>query len=263
MNSLVLEAPLAGVAAGFFLALWLAYETGFAGGARVRHRKQDSAADFGTIQGAVLGLLGLLLAFTYSLAAARHDARKQLVVREANAIGTAWLRTDFLPEPARSELRRALRGYLDLRIMPEESVASTVRLEPALRQAEARHAELWSLTTRAVTGRPATPLDMLFVAAVNEVIDVHTMRATAAVDHVPPVVLVLLLLAAVFAMALTGFSCGLTHRRNYALIVTLATMIVAVTTVILDLDRPRRGFIPASQQPLTDLRQSLAAEAGE
>jgi hypothetical protein len=265
VNSLLLDAPLAGLAAGFFVALWLAYEAGYAGGGRVRQRKQDSVADFGTIQGAVLGLLGLLLAFTYSLASARHDTRKQLVVREANAIGTAWLRADFLPEPARGELRSALRRYLDERILPENLTMNAEGIRSYLGRQAAWQRELWGITRRGVTdGAPQhDELLQLLVEAINEVLDVHSMRVAAAADHVPPVVLVLLLVCAVFAMALTGFGCGFSRRRNHTLTLTLALMIVCVTAVTLDLDRPRRGFIRVSQQPLMDLRQDLAAEAAK
>ncbi|MFN0066013.1 MAG: hypothetical protein ACKVYV_00090 [Limisphaerales bacterium] len=262
MERLILETPLAWMAAGFLLGLWLAYEAGYAGGGRARRREADSAPDFGTIQGAVLGLLGLLLAFTYSLASSRHDTRKQIVVHEANAIGTAWLRAELLPEPARVEFRDQLRRYLEARILPDGADTDTRRFEEALRKSESLHADLWATTIRSMSGRTPTELDGLVVVAVNEVIDVHSQRVAASLDHVPWIVLLLLFVAAAFSMALTGFGCGLSRRRNHTLTITLAAMIVAVTTVILDLDRPRRGFIKVPQRSLINLQQSLDAEAG-
>lgn len=261
MEKLILEAPVGWIVIALLTSLWLAYEAGYAGGGRARRREGDDASDFGTIQGAVLGLLALLLAFTYSLASSRHDTRKTVVVHEANAIGTAWLRADFLPEPARSGLRRELRRYLEARILPDHLVVHASRLDGRLREAETMHAALWAATVQAVTSHPPTTLDGLLVSAVNEVIDVHALRVNAGLDHVPWVVVVLLFVVAGFSMGLTGYSCGLNRRRNLVLTITLAALIVAITAVILDLDRPRRGLIKVSQQGLIDLKRSLDAEA--
>lgn len=262
MESILLDQPLAAVAAGVFVVLWFAYEAGYAGGVRGRGNMEDGAADFGTIQGAVLGLLGLMLAFTYSFASGRHEARRDLVIREANVIATAWLRADFVPEPERSAMRGTLRSYAEARIVPREAEMTVALLEPIRRQAEALHAELWAATRRMVAGRNPTELDALVVAAVNEVIDVHSLRYRAAVDHVPLIVLALLLGSAILAMSLTGYGCGLSGRRNHIFVLILVALIVAVTAVTLDLDRPRRGFIRVSQQPLVELLRSMDATTG-
>jgi hypothetical protein len=146
------------IGCGLLVLLLLAVEAGVRAGTRARaQRKGEGTADLGTIQGAVLGLLGLLLAFTYSLAAGRQDARRGLLVREANAIGTAYLRAGLLPEPRRGELRAILRQYVDSRIAPDDVVRDPVRLAEAVQRSERVLQTLW----------PAAPKYFLRV-------DVHT-----------------------------------------------------------------------------------------
>jgi hypothetical protein len=252
------------IGCGLLVLLLLAVEAGVRAGARARaraRRKEGETADFGPIQGAVLGLLGLLLAFTYSLAASRQDARRELVVQEANAIGTAYLRAGLLPEPRRGELRAILRQYVDSRIVPDEVVRDPVKMAEAVRRSEQILQTLWPAGSRNIEGQPPTVLDSLMFQALNEVIDLHTERLAAYEYRIPQIILWLLFVVATMAMAMTGFSSGLSGRRSLFFTSTLAVLVAAVIMVILDLDHPRRGLIRVSQRSMIQLRDSLQADA--
>jgi hypothetical protein len=256
------SAPIWLIGCGLLVLLLLAIEVGSRIGARESaRRKEEGTVDLGPIQGAILGLLGLLLAFTYSLAASRQDARRELVVREANAIGTAYLRAGLLPEPYRRDLQSVLRKYVDSRIVPDEVVQDPIKLAEAVRRSELVLQTLWPAAGRSIESRTPTPLDALMFQALNEVIDLHTDRLAAFEYRIPEVILWLLFTVATIAMAMTGFGDGLSGHRSLVLTFTLAVLVAAVIVVILDLDHPRRGFIRVSQRPLIQLRDSLQVDA--
>jgi hypothetical protein len=253
--------PLWLIGCGLLVLLLLAIEAGVRTGARMRaRRKGEETAELGTIQGAVLGLLGLLLAFTYSLAAGRQDARRGLVIREANAIGTAYLRAGLLPEPGRGEIRAILRQYVDSRIMPDEVVRDPVKMAEAVRRSEQILQTLWPAASRTIESQPPTVLDSLMFQALNEVIDLHTERLAAFEYRIPQIILWLLFAVATMAMAMTGFGGGLSGRRSLFFTSMLAVLVAAVIMVILDLDHTRRGFIRVSQRSMIQLRDSLRAD---
>jgi hypothetical protein len=255
------SAPIWLIGCGLLVLLLLAIEVGARVGARARVRRGgEGIVEPGAIQGAMLGLLGLLLAFTYSLAASRQDARRGLVVQEANAIGTAYLRTGLLPEPHRGELQAILRQYADSRVVPDEIMQDPVKLAEAVRRSEQVLQTLWPAARRSVESRLPTPIDALIFQSLNEVIDLHTERVAAFEYRVPKVILWLLLAVAAIGMAVTGFGGGLSGQRNLVLTSTLAVLVAAVLIVIIDLDHPRRGFIRVSQRPLIQLRDSLQVD---
>jgi len=249
------------IACGVLVLLCLALEAGYRIGLKGRAgRKEGESADLGSVQGAVLGLLGLLLAFTYSFAAGRYDSRRALVVREANAIGTAYLRAGLMPEPGRTEIQAVLRQYVNSRVVPDEVASDPAKLAEAIQRSERVLEKLWPTAARTIEGRVPTPLDAILFPALNDVIDIHTERLAAAEYRVPEVILWLLLVAAMMALALTGLSSGLIGRRNLFFTVPLAVLVTAVVLVINDLDHARRGFIQVSQKSLIQLRDSLQSE---
>jgi hypothetical protein len=250
------------IGCGLLALLLLATEIGVRVGARARaQRKEGGAADLGSIHGAVLGLLGLLLAFTYSFAASRHNTRRELLVREANAIGTAYLRASLITEPRRSELQKILRQYVDSRIVPDEVVQDPVKLAEAIQRSERVLGTLWPAASRDIESRPPTMLDSLVFQALNGVIDLHAERLTAFEYRIPQIILWLLCVVAAMAMALTGFSGGVGGRRNLFFSITLAVLVAAVMLVIIDLDNPRSGFIRVDQQSMIQVRDSMQAQA--
>lgn len=198
-----------------FVVLLLAGEAGYRYGRRSRSGTDDrTRSQAVTIQGAILGLLALLLGFTFAMAISRFDSRKELVVEEANAIGTAYLRARLLPEPERTEVLRLLRGYVDARL-------ETTRRGPDPPSAPGedgsvtRLQELLWLQAIAATekDRRAVPAG-LFVQSLSRVIEIAGKREAALENHVPDSVLFLLFLVATLSVAVVGYGCGLGSGRS-------------------------------------------------
>jgi hypothetical protein len=238
--------------AGLFGGLGLALEIGFHAGRRAAERDEARASgQVGAIQGALLGLLGLLLAFSFSAAGARFLERQDLIVSEANAIGTAYLRADLVDEPHRSELRATLKRYTEHRLAVSARLHSGVQPSD-LEEAERLHARMWSAAVAGVTARPASTIAVL--PPVNEVIDLHSTRLAAGRKHVPLIVLVLLLSCSMLAVGVIGFGCGMGGGRRVAMTVPLAVVIASSLWITIDLDHPRAGLMQISDAPLRELK---------
>jgi len=240
-------------------AFFLATELGFYLGRRAAPKTSDhSRSQVGTIQAAILGLLALLLGFTFAMAMSRFDLRKQMVLDEANAIGTTYLRAQLLPEPQRREISDLLRGYVKVRLDFYEAGTDDTKLD-AVNQATARlQAQLWELGRTLSEKDPRAVSYGMFLQSLNEVIDLHNKRLTALENHVPEIILILLYFVAMVATALIGYGCGLGEVRNFFVTVVASILIAAVIFVIIDLDRPRRGLIRVSQARMLELRDSMA-----
>jgi uncharacterized protein YqgC (DUF456 family) len=249
------------VCALLLVSLVLASEVGYRFGIRRRGdlARAEDTAGLQVILGALLGLLSLLLAFTYSYVVIRAEARKDAVIDEANAIGTAYLRASLVPAPIGPELQSVLREYLDTRIVSDELAEDPKRLQQAIQRSEEVQARIWPLVERIVAGRTPTPIDGTLVLSINEVIDLHTVRLAAARDHVPAVVMWMLFVLAVAAMDLCGYVSGSSGARHIGRNSIFAVMVVVVTFIILDLDRGSTGLIRVSQQSLEDVQRHLRA----
>jgi len=202
---------------------------------------------------AVLGLLTLLLGFTFSLALARYEARRDLVLQEANAIGTTWLRAQLLTEPNRATMRDLLRDYVAARLEWSASSAEN----PSLAGTNALQAKLWTVTGAAMRTDPSAQLSREDMAAMNSSFDMASARVAARAAHLPDRVLETLLLFAVISVGLLGYTMagnGRAHRGATAVVLLLLSL--AIVTIF-DIDRPRSGAIQVSQQPMLDLRDSL------
>jgi hypothetical protein len=209
----------------------------------------------GTTLGGLLGLLGLLLAFTFGMAGARYDDRRNLVVEEANAIGTAWLRADLVPEPMRTQARAVLREYAQARL--DAVAGGMAERDEAIARSERLHVSLWSATVDAAAAVPTPPV-ALFVTAVNEVIDMHARRLAASTRNpIPPVIFGTLYGVALLVLAALGYSRGLVGDRSAVATILLSVVLAVVLALILDLDRPGEGFLRVSQQAMRDVRSSM------
>jgi len=242
--------------------LLLPIEVGFRVGGKVSSSVSDNAkGSVMAISGATLGLLALLLGFTFSMALTRFEQRKQLVPDEANAIGTAYLRAKLLPEPERSVIDGLLRSYVDARLEFYGHRNDPLKFRSVVDRSETLHNELWTQATNVVQKdhRPVTT--SLFIQALNQVIDLHTERLAATQNHVPETVLLLLFLVAVLASLLVGYGCGLATRRNLLSTCVVALLIGMVIIVIMDLDRPNRGMIRVDQESMRRLRDTLKTDA--
>ncbi len=246
--------------AGILLASSLvAIEIGYRVG---RKRKALANGDMGThigaIQSALLGLLALLLGFTFSLALQRHDSRSAAVVDEANAIGTAYLRAGLLPLSVRGDVQTLLESYLDGRV--EESViplSNQAERQALLAQAGQDQAALWRYALQAAAEDPNPVTTGLFIDALNALIDAHGSRNAALDRHVPELIMLLLYGAFVITWGIVGFTSGAAgHRPSLVAYITLVLTVVVVL-IIVDLDRPRRGLIHIDHTSLTDLQAAL------
>jgi hypothetical protein len=238
--------------AGMVVALLVFFEIGFRVG---EHTKEDltsaEGGQVGVIQAALLGLLGLLLAFSFAAAGARFLERQDLIVQEANAIGTSYLRADLLAEPHKTELRSALKRYVEHRI--RATVGPLGTSDPAIAaEVEALHAKIWSAAIDGVRNNPELALSVL--PPVNDVIDFHSTRVAAATKHIPGVVFGLLLVCSVLSVAVIGYGCGTAGRRRIPLTVSLTLIIAASLWITFDLDHPRRGLLQLNDAPLRALK---------
>jgi hypothetical protein len=203
----------------------------------------------------LLGVLALLLGFTFSLSLQRHDSRSQAVITEANAIGTAMLRAGLLPEPLLGQTRDKLREYLDLRVVAGGiSLDNVEERNAALRKTLDMQQQLWELGSRAVQENPSPVPSGLFIQSLNELIDAYGSRDAALNRHVPEVVLFLLFGAFALTACLVGYASGIARHRASFPTYVLVLLITFLVFLIIDLDRPRRGLIEVSQQSLIDLQ---------
>ena len=208
---------------------------------------------------AMLALLGLMLAFTYAFSLSRADLRKQAVVNEANAIGTAFLRADLVAEPGRSELRQHLLEYARTRVIRAEGVEDLQHLRELIGRSLEAQSKLWPATKLAIQGDVSTPLEALLVQAMNAVLDAHTTRSAAGFDHLPAVVLFSLILIAGLSMAGAGHNAGLRGRMIRWRMISFALIMVTLIVVIVDFDQPLRGFIQVNNQSLISVVQDMEA----
>lgn len=220
-------------------------------------------ADIALIIGAVLTLLALLLGFTYSMSEGRFEERRQLVVDEANAIGTTYLRAKTLPEPRSSEIQGLLRQYTALRVEnagriedDPEKIRETGNREKKLQSM------LWSHAATLARENP-NPVISAFLVPLNEMIDLGTKRLAAFRNRVPLPIYVVLFIASTVALWLIEYYLG-SHKQKALMVTgTLALLVASVMWLIMDLDQPVRGAIRTSQQSLIDLNQDLSQESGE
>ena len=227
----------------------LSVEVGWRLGNHNRQRaEKEKDAPIGAVVGAAIGLLAFLLAFTFGMAASRFDSRKSVVLQEANAIGTTYLRADLLPEPQRSAVRSLLRDYAALRV----EGAVTIMSPEGMAKSAALHEQLWAVAT-AVDKKTDPVMVGLFIQSLNETIDLDAVRVTAIRNQIPAIIWYSLYFLIILTMATMGYQFGLSGLHSWAVTILLALVFAAVITLIADLDRPQQGLLQVSQQPLLDL----------
>jgi hypothetical protein len=230
---------------------------GVAAGRYLRHHSESLKEPFGVLQGALLGVVGLLLAFGLSLAVGRYEDRRAAVVAEANAIGTTYLRAQTLAEPVRSRSLDLLRRYTDLsiRLSSEVPNSGAIRRTEAAEDVLQRH--LWSLTGQVLVAAPVATAPRLYEDSLNSMIDQQTVRISALSNRVPGAVLALEVIGAAVALGLLGMYLSFLGR-GLAPMVLAAVLVTLLLLVTFDLDRPTRGLITVPSTPLTTLRASMA-----
>ncbi len=248
------------IAAILLLTLLLAGELGYRYGLRGRDAISEPAkSQLNSMQGAIIGILALLLGFTFSMAEGRFDNRKQMVIEEANAIGTASLRSQLLQEPQRSKTKSLLLEYIDTRINTVEIISKKALIEGMEMQASRLQKELWAEAVEAGERSPNAVTISLYIQSLNEVFDIKEKRAAALANHVPECILFLLATGSALTTGFVGYGCGIGSNRLLTAKIVLSLLITLVIIVIIDLDRPQRGFITVSQQSMIRLRDTMKA----
>ncbi len=240
------------------LVTLLAIEAGlWMGAQRRRTAEHEQEGPVGAVVGATLGLLGFMMAITCGVAANRFDLRKQLLLDDVNAIGTAYLRAGLLREPHRTGTQSLLREYVDIRVtLPQ--LKGPDQLQGAIARSEALQERLWSHAEALAEADRSSEIDALFISALNEMIDLHTKRVVIGTQYrLPPVLWGVLIFVMVVSMAVVGFQFGLAGRRSLHANVAVALTFSAVLLLIHDLDRSRSGWFIVSHQPMIELQQKL------
>ena len=244
LGALVFGATLAATAIGHLV------------GRSLRHRTDGLHEPVGVVQTALLGFVGLILAFGLALAVGRYETRRASVVEEANAIGTTYLRAQTLAEPMRSRSLELLTDYTDTSIQLASAVPSSSAAKVALADGQELQRELWALAGRSLAAAPTASAPRLYVETLNHMIDQQTVRKATLNNRVPPAVLWFELASAMLALGLLSFYLALLGRSVWTVLLA-AALVSFLLLITFDLDRPRRGLITVPATALTDLRASM------
>jgi hypothetical protein len=251
--------PLWGLFVITVLVILFSIEIGFrAAHAVARRSESEQKWPLDEIEAATLSLLAFMLAFTFGLAASRFEMRKSLVMDEANALGTAYLRAGILPEPDRTEIRNLLREYLEVRVHAVRSA----KVGEGIARSGLLQDRLWSEAAAVGEKNPGSIVVGLFIASLNDVIDLHTKRLTQDRNRIPGSIWAALYVVSILGMAEVGYHAGLNTTRRTLSTIPLAIAISAVMLLIADLDRSHEGFLDVSPQPLIDLQNAWNGNSG-
>ena len=231
-------------AACLFVAMLVSMDIGY----RIGHRRrssdpQTSIEVIGTVDAAVFGLLGLILAFTFSGASDRLVIRRAQIVQEANAIGTAYLRTDVLPPSDQTGIQELFRAYLEARIEVFDKFADRTLFDAALGKSEKLQREIWSRSVLSCRMDPKPDSCLLMLPALNEMIDITATRTMATRTHAPLVILALLILLSLAGAMLSGYAMSRQSGRSILHMLLFSLVVSASVYVVLDLEYPRAGII--------------------
>ena len=229
---------------------------GFVLGRYLRKHQEALREPFGVLQGALLGVVGLILAFGLTLAIGRYEDRRAATVTEANAIGTSYLRAQLIAEPARSRSLRLFRRYVDLAIQVSKEVPGS----PGMRRTTAAEGvfqrRLWRLAGESLDAAPNASAPRLYVDSLNTTFDAQLSRLSSLTNRVPSSVLVLEVVGAAIAIGLLALHIAVLGRGLVAMIAA-AALITLLLLVTFDLDRPTRGLIQVPDTPLVAARASM------
>jgi hypothetical protein len=237
---------------------------GYAIGRYLREHEAKLREPFGVLQGALLGVVGLILAFGLSLAVGRYEDRRAATVTEANAIGTSYLRAQLIAEPARSRSLGLLRRYTDLALQVSHEIPGSSGMRRTTAAEGVLQRRLWHLAGQATAAAPVATAPRLYVDSLNSTFDDQEARLSTLTNRVPGAVLALEVFGAAAAVGLLALHISVLGRGLVAMLAAgaLVTLLLLVT---FDLDRPTRGLITVPATPLESVRASMipppAAEA--
>ena len=240
--------------AGMFLLVEVGVRVG------TRHRAQDAGAveGLGALEGGVLGLMSLLLAFSFSGAAERFSTRRALIVEESNELGTAWLRLELLPVTAQPAIRDSFRSYVDARIESYRALPDFDAAMAAFSRASALQPVIWKMAVDATRDGWA-PAATVLLPSLNSTFDISNTRFWATRMHPPFILHGLLLLLVLLGALLAGYAMSRSGRRRWSHTTIFVLMVVITVWIIVDLEYPRLGVIQVSDfdQAIIDVRATM------
>jgi hypothetical protein len=199
-----------------------------------------------TLLGASLGLFGVLLGFTFSMANSRYEERRQLEIAEGSGLEILWLRSSFLTEPARSTERSLLRQYLPVRVQFFDARPDGQEYQETLRESMTLQRRMWKVANDEVTTH-RDPATMQFVAILSDSIQATEKRTAASENRIPALSWGVLLLLGMMASVLLGADL---KSRSYILRGMLQVALAAALALTYDIDMPRKGFVQVGQQSM-------------
>ncbi len=228
-----------GLIAGILLSIEVGHRLGLRRWARVG---QSGRNVIPTMEASILGLMGLLIAFTFYGAGARFDLRRNLIAQEANAIGTAYLRIDLLPQEKQPLLRENFRKYLRSRLAVYQKIPDIKAVNAALDQSSALQNKVWKDAIEAM--KESGPAEKsLVLTSLNEMIDITTTRTVAMMTHPPAAVFMMLFLTVIASSALAGYEMSAVGIRDWVFVIAFASVLGAAIYVTLDYEYPRIGLV--------------------
>lgn len=249
--------PIWAVFSGLVILVLATAEIGFQAGIWLQGRGSEVGENRMTtsVVGGMLGLLGLLMAFSIGITINHHGERKAMVVTEANAVNTAWLRAGFLDEPDSLSMRKLLREYTETRL---DAANQVVELPVAMTRSEEIHKKLWAVVENNVRQGKDSDIMTSLVESINNVINTHNLRFTAATKRLPRILGVTLFAATLLSFLLVGVASSADRKRDTAAILIFALAFISVQMIMVDLDRPHDGMLTISQTAMTDLLRQIA-----
>jgi hypothetical protein len=230
---------------------------GFAAGRYLRDHSAVLREPYGVLQGALLGVVGLILAFGLTLAVDRYQNRRTALVEESNAIGTTYLRAQLIAEPQRSRSLALLRRYTTLALQITHEVPNSDAMRRTTAQEGVVQRRLWRLAGQAIAAAPTASAPRLYVDSLNSTIDQQSVRLSALANRVPAAVLAIEVVGAAAALGLLALQISLLGRGLLPMLAA-AALVTGLLLVTFDLDRPTRGLITVPDAPLKALRASMA-----
>ncbi len=210
----------------------------------------------GSLESSMLGLMALLLGFTFAMAISKFDTRRQVIIEEANDIGTAILRADLFPDSVRNLFRQDFKEYVEARIAYYDAGVDKNKIDSALKKGNYYSGRIWSREALLSQSEPNRVSHMQMIPALNSMIDIVTVRESLRKTKVPPVILLLLVILTLMSSFLVGYGYK-GKRRNPVMIAVFSLMTTITLYLILELDRPRRGILNlnSAAQHITELRE--------
>lgn len=248
------------LAIALFIGMVSCLEGGYRIGRAADARHPELAHEgVGALEAAVFALFGLLLAFSFAGATSRLDARRELIVQEANAIGTAYVRLDLVPPGDQPEMRHLFREYLDARLDMFARLPDLAAADRELARAEHIQRIIWARAVSVSRTDATQNVARVLLPALNEIMDLTTARSIALRTHLPSLILALLISLALMSGLLAGYSMAKRQRRSWLHSLVYAGFVAMTIYAVLDLDNPRSGLIrlDAADKAIVKLRDSI------